>query len=98
MSKSGPTVVATASTPFFDARCYIPSVGVKKPGAIPAWLADLVAGPIAVETMTFDVHIDNSALLETGFRFLYPSHREGVVATLAELGYGTVGVSDEKTA
>ncbi len=73
-------------------------MGVKKPRAIPTWLAALVAGPIAIETMTFDAHVDNSALLETGFHFLYPSHREGVVATLAELGYGIVGVSDEKIA
>lgn len=73
-------------------------MGVKKPSAIPAWLAALIAGPIAVETITFDAHVDNSALLETGFRFLYPSHREGIVATLAELGYEPPSVSGEKVA
>jgi hypothetical protein len=36
--------------------------------------------------MTFDCSVDNSALRETGFDFTYPSPREGVPATLAELG------------
>lgn len=62
-------------------------MGVKKPTAVPAWLAALVAGSIGVETMTFDAHTDPSALLVTGFQFLYPSIREGVPATLVALGY-----------
>ena len=61
-------------------------MGVKQPGAVPAWLAAFVAGSIAVETITLDAHADPSALLATGFRFRYPSHREGVPATLAALG------------
>lgn len=60
-------------------------MGVKRPRAVPAWLAALVAGPIAVETITLDAHADPSALLATGFRFRYPSHHEGVAATLAAL-------------
>jgi hypothetical protein len=71
-------------------------MGVKKPGSAPAWLAALIAGPIAVETITFDAHADNSSLLETGFHFLYPSHHEGIVATLAELGYTPVKKAAEK--
>ena len=62
-------------------------MGVKRPATIPAWLAALVAGSIAVETITLDVHADPSALLATGFHFRYPSHRQGVPATLAALGY-----------
>jgi uncharacterized protein len=62
-------------------------MGVKRPRAIPAWLAALVAGSIAVETITLDAHADPSALLATGFHFRYPSHRQGVPATLAALGY-----------
>jgi nucleoside-diphosphate-sugar epimerase len=62
-------------------------MGVKRPGAIPAWLAAFVAGSIAVETLTLDAHADPSALLATGFHFRYPSHRQGVPATLAALGY-----------
>jgi len=57
-------------------------MGVKRPGAVPTWLAALVAGSI-----TLDAHADPSALLTTGFHFRYPSHRQGVPATLAALGY-----------
>lgn len=60
-------------------------MGVNRPGAVPAWLAALVAGAIAVETITLDVHADPSALLATGFHFRYPSYREGVPATLTML-------------
>lgn len=62
-------------------------MSVKRPRTVPAWLAALVAGSIAVETMTLDVHADPSALLATRFHFRYPSHRQGVPATLAALGY-----------
>jgi nucleoside-diphosphate-sugar epimerase len=69
------------------------AMGVKRPGSAPAWLAALVAGAISVETITLDVHADNSALRETGFEFRYPSYREGVPATLQALGEGSVLVS-----
>ncbi len=70
----------------------------KQPGAVPAWLAAFVAGSIAVETITLDAHADPSALLATGFRFRYPSHREGVPATLAALGYTPTNVRIERKA
>ena len=69
-------------------------MGVKRPGPVPAWLAALVAGSIGAETITLDIHANNSALLATGFHFTYPSYREGVPATLEALGYGSVKVSD----
>ena len=69
------------------------AMGVKRPGSVPAWLAAHVAGSIGVETMTLDVHADNSALLKTDFSFTYPSYREGVPATLAHLGYTSVEAS-----
>jgi len=62
-------------------------MGVKRPGAVPAWLAALIAGSIAVETITLDAHADPSALLAKGFQFRYPSHQQGVPATLEALGY-----------
>jgi 2-alkyl-3-oxoalkanoate reductase len=64
------------------------AMGVKRPGAIPTWLASPVAGAIAVETITLDAHADSSALLDAGFRFQYPAYREGVSAMLARLGKG----------
>ncbi len=60
-------------------------MGVKRPGAVPAWLASLIAGSIAVETITLDAHADPSALLATGFHFRYPSPRQGIPVTLAAL-------------
>ncbi|GAC1669289.1 MAG: NAD(P)H-binding protein [Ktedonobacteraceae bacterium] len=62
-------------------------MGVKPARTIPSWLAALVAGQIAVDTVTADVQADPSALLATGFHFAYPSHREGVPITLARMGY-----------
>jgi hypothetical protein len=48
------------------------AMGIKRPRSVPAWIARLVAGAIAVETITLDAHADPSALLATGFRFRYP--------------------------
>ncbi len=73
-------------------------MGVKPAKTIPSWLGALVAGRIAVETVTLDVLADPSALLATGFRFTYPSHREGVPATLARMGYLSTGASMESLA
>jgi nucleoside-diphosphate-sugar epimerase len=73
-------------------------MGVKRPGAAPAWLAGLFAGRIAVETITLDAHADPSALLATGFALRYPSHREGVPATLARLGYVAPTAPDDHAA
>ena len=61
-------------------------MGVKRPGSVPVWLAAVIAGTIAIETITLDVHTDPSALLATRFHFLYPSHKQGVPATLSALG------------
>jgi nucleoside-diphosphate-sugar epimerase len=73
-------------------------MGVKSAKTIPSWLGALVAGQIAVDTVTLDVLADPSALLATGFRFTYPSHREGVQATLARMGYLSAGASMESLA
>ena len=69
------------------------AMGVKRPGTDPAWLAAYVAGAIDVESKTLDVHVDNSALRKTGFSLTYPSYREGVPATLAQLDCTSVEVS-----
>jgi len=61
-------------------------MGLKPPGSAPVAVVGLLAGRATVKAMTFDAHADNSALVDTGFEFRYPSHREGVPATLAELG------------
>lgn len=61
-------------------------MGAPRPRSIPAPIAKVAAGRAAVETMTTDAAADPSALLETGFSFRYPSHREGVPEALERLG------------
>jgi nucleoside-diphosphate-sugar epimerase len=61
-------------------------MGVKRPRSVPAALASLIAGRAAVETMTADLRATPAALVETGFRFRFPSHREGLPETLRKLG------------
>lgn len=61
-------------------------MGRKAPGSVPAWLAGLVAGGAAAESITADVRDDPSALLATGFKFRFPSPAEGIPDTLRELG------------
>ena len=70
-------------------------MGVKSARTIPSWLGALVAGQIAVDTVTSDVLADPSALLATGFHFTSPSHREGVPTTLARMGYLSNAASRE---
>ena len=60
-------------------------LGIRPPGRVPTFLARLLAGPANAEALTFDAQVDNSALAATGFRFLYPSPREGIPPTLADL-------------
>ena len=61
-------------------------MGVKAARRVPAAIAALVGGKVAIEAMTFDAHADNSALIASGFEFRYPSPREGLPPTLAQLG------------
>jgi nucleoside-diphosphate-sugar epimerase len=69
-------------------------MGVRRAGSSPAWLAGLVAGQIAVETMTLDVQASHVALFRTGFEFIYPSIRTGVPATLDMLRLRGAAVQD----
>jgi nucleoside-diphosphate-sugar epimerase len=73
-------------------------MGVRSARTIPSWFGSLVAGKIAVDTVTLDVQADPSALIATGFRFTSPSHREGVQTTLARMGYLSNGASQEPLA
>jgi nucleoside-diphosphate-sugar epimerase len=73
------------SRDFFDHTAML--AGARKPGTAPRWLASLIAGSIMVETLTRDLIADISAIKETGFRFKYPSFREGLEATLRDLGH-----------
>ncbi len=61
-------------------------LGARSPRRVPRWLASLIAGRILVEVMARDVDADPSALMESGFTFRFPSHREGMAATVRELG------------
>lgn len=70
---------------FFDhaAAC----MGVAPPRRAPAWVLSLLMGKILFETLSRDVAAEPSDLLASGFRFTYPSFREGLPATLSALGY-----------
>jgi nucleoside-diphosphate-sugar epimerase len=76
---------ALTARQFFDDTAAV--IGASKPGQAPVWLASLIAGKILVETMTRDLVVDSSNLTASGFHFKYPTHREGVIATLRDLGY-----------
>ncbi|MBA2678840.1 MAG: NAD(P)H-binding protein [Ktedonobacteraceae bacterium] len=73
-------------------------MGVKPARALPSWLAALVAGQIAVDTVTLEALANPSALLATGFRFDSPSHREGVPRALARMGYPPSAASQKRLA
>ena len=62
-------------------------MGASMPFRFPLWLATLVRGRPLIETICRDTVCDPSALLALGFRFRFPSHREGMRDTLAALGY-----------
>jgi hypothetical protein len=62
-------------------------MSARPPGHAPRWLASLVAGRILVEAATRDIATSPDAILRTGFRFRYPSFKEGLPPTLKQLGY-----------
>ena len=67
----------------FSASC----MGVPAPGRIPMWLASLFAGRTLVESILCDVPIHSSIPSFRDFQLRYPTYREGIPATLAQLGY-----------
>jgi nucleoside-diphosphate-sugar epimerase len=61
-------------------------MGRKHPGSAPIWLAALIAGRVAAESITLDARDDPAALRATGFEFRFPSPHEGVPDSLERLG------------
>ncbi len=70
---------------FFDTAARL--LGVAPPARLPAWLLSLAIGRALVETLTRDLAAKPEALSHTGFRFQYPTAREGLPPTLEDLGY-----------
>jgi len=62
-------------------------MGVAPPRRAPSWLLSIALGRILFETLARDVEARPSGLLATGFRFKYPTVREGLPPTLRALGY-----------
>ncbi len=58
-----------------------------KPKNIPQFIVNFIIGRAFAELMMLDVDVDNSALIESGFSFNYPSINEGLPYTLKALGY-----------
>ena len=71
---------------FFDEAARL--MGVAPPRRVPGWLLSLFMGRPLFETFSRDLTTGPGALLATGFRFTYPTIRQGLPATLRELGYG----------
>jgi hypothetical protein len=61
-------------------------LGGPPPKSAPAAMARLFAGTALFETITRDIAARPSALLETGFKFKYPSYREGLPPSIQQLG------------
>jgi len=62
-------------------------IGVAPPARAPAWLLSMLMGRILFETLSRDVRAEPSDLVASGFRFTYPTIREGLPATLSALAY-----------
>ena len=78
---------ALETNAFFDAAAA--QIGVSRPGRVPQWLASIVAGPAAVETITCNAPVTFAPSNFPDDRLEFPSYREGLTATLATLGYVT---------
>src|SRR6266568_2166 len=62
-------------------------MGAAPPARAPAWLLSSLMGRILFDTLIRDVGAEPSDLVASGFRFTYPTIREGLPATLSDLGY-----------
>jgi len=62
-------------------------IDAPRPKSVPAWVVALMIGKPLTDLMKLDVSTDNSALLKSGFSFLYPSPGDGFPPTLLALGY-----------
>lgn len=60
-------------------------MGGPPPRHVPVWLASLVAGKALAELLSRDSPVNPEALVATGFRFQYESHRSGMPATVDAL-------------
>jgi len=84
---SGHTFVVTDGHPAtlgdfmgFAAEC----LGGPHPKTAPLWLARLFAGNVLLETLTRDIAAHPAALIRTGFRFKYPTYRDGLPPSVKE--------------
>ena len=68
-------------------------LGVPAPGRVPRWMATVFAGSPLVEAMLGDAPTKPSIDRFPEFRLKYPSYREGLPATLDQLGYRRTGTS-----
>ena len=61
-------------------------MGGPPPRRVPVWVASLFAGKVLAELLSRDCPVNPAALVGSGFRFQYPSHRSGMLATVEALG------------
>ncbi|MEP6494812.1 MAG: NAD-dependent epimerase/dehydratase family protein [bacterium] len=60
-------------------------LGARAPRRLPEWAGRLIAGDGIIDELCKDVLADPSALLATGFQFLFPVLRDGVAASLRSM-------------
>jgi NAD dependent epimerase/dehydratase family enzyme len=73
----------------FAADC----LGGPQPKSAPLLLARLLAGDAVFETATRDIAAYPVALTQAGFKFTYPTYRDGLPPSIAQLGYPRVKTS-----
>ncbi|OFX25911.1 MAG: hypothetical protein A2V77_09855 [Anaeromyxobacter sp. RBG_16_69_14] len=64
-------------------------MGVAPPARAPGWFLSRLMGRVLFDTLVRDVESEPSDLVASGFRFTYPTIREGLPVTLRALGYST---------
>lgn len=66
-------------------REFAERLGAPPPRRVPRWLARLLAGPLAVETVSTSMNTSNARFKrETGWQPAYPTYREGLASVVRE--------------
>ncbi len=68
------------------ANCMADTLGLPPPGSVPAFMIALIKGRRIHKTVTMNCRVSNAHAKEVlGWQLKYPSYREGIAATIAEI-------------
>ena len=69
------------------ADCMAEALGLPPPGSVPAFMIALIKGRRIHKTVTMNCRVSNAHAKEVlGWKLQYPSYREGIPATIAQIG------------